>query len=47
MYHDLAEILFVQEKVLPDPKQILLALLSQRNARPNAGMDEEEVPTCK
>ena len=38
---DLAEILFVQQKIVSDPKQILLALLNERNARSNARVSEK------
>src|SRR6516164_8144913 len=38
---DLAEILFVQQKIVSDPKQILLALLNERNARSNARVNEK------
>src|ERR1700722_18830283 len=41
--NDLAEILFVQQEVLADPKQVMLALLSQGNSWAYACVSEEEI----
>src|SRR5260370_37986400 len=43
MDDDLAERLFVEQKILSDPEQIRFALLPKRNARTHAGMYEEIV----
>ena len=47
VHHDLAEIFFVRQEILPDPEQVMSALLAQRNSRTRARMGEEEVPACE
>ena len=47
MNNNLAEILFVKEKILANPQQVLFALFSQGNARPYPRVDEKEITTCE
>src|SRR5262245_17424140 len=43
MDDELAEIFLAVEKLVPDPEQVVLPLLVERNPRPDTGMDEEEI----
>src|SRR4029077_1113792 len=47
VHNDLAEILLGEEKIVADPKQVVLALLSERNARFHARMGKEEITASK
>ncbi len=42
-----AEVIFAQEKLLTDPKQILFSLFCQRNTRPYTGVNEKIITTCE
>ena len=47
MDNDLAEVLFVKQKILANRQQILFALFSQWNARANPRVNEKEIATCE
>src|ERR1700678_3714723 len=47
VYHNLAEVILVEEKVIPNPEQIPLRLLLQRDARSHTRVYEEEVSAGK
>jgi hypothetical protein len=47
VYHDPAEVILVEEKVIPNPEQIPLRLLLQRDAWSHTRMYEEEVSAGK
>jgi hypothetical protein len=47
MNNDLAEVLFVKQKVLANPQQVLLALFVQWNARSYPRVHEKEITTCE
>ncbi len=47
MHDDFAEVLLMQQEVVADPEQILLALLNERNAGPHAGMSKKEIAAGK
>ena len=34
----------VAEEIFPDPEKVLITLLGQRDARPDAGMDKKIIP---
>lgn len=40
---ELSEVLLVQQEVLPDPQQVFILLLIERDAGPHAGMHEKEI----
>jgi len=45
--HNLLELPIMEQELVADPKQIVLALLCERNPRPCTGVGKEIVPTCK
>jgi hypothetical protein len=47
MNYDLIETPLVGKKIFSNPEEIALRLQRQRYSRPDAGMDEEEIPTCE
>src|ERR1700722_10262657 len=47
VHNEFAEILFTLKELIPDPKQVFLALLPQRYPRPDAGVRKEKISTKK
>jgi hypothetical protein len=47
MDDNLVERFFMKQEVVTDPKQILFALMCQRNSRPGASMGKEKVSACE
>src|SRR5882762_7040748 len=43
MHDNFPEFLFAVEKFVPDPEQVIVPLLRQRNAGPYAGVNKEKV----
>ena len=41
------ERIFVRKKFLANPEQIIFCLFVDRNSRPNAGVDEQKIPTAE
>src|SRR5262245_54626709 len=47
VYDEAFERLFIDEKFIADPEQIIFCLLIDWHARPDAGMDKQEIATTE